>query len=144
MTHEHLVFVFGTLKEGFPNFATNKGRRLPGEYLTQERFPLYLVGERMSPWMIGQPGQGLQVRGQVFAVSDNALAAMDLLERIHAPDGYRRQQIAVLPCDSTTSLPLNVQVYLKPAEQFAVELARKGPLAAYELADAQLYRPRDA
>lgn len=48
----HLVFVFGTLKEGFPNFATNKGVRRGGDFVTASRYPLYLVGERCSPWLI--------------------------------------------------------------------------------------------
>ncbi|HYP70984.1 MAG TPA: gamma-glutamylcyclotransferase family protein, partial [Variovorax sp.] len=86
----HLVFVFGTLKEGFPNFATNKGRRLPGVFLTKDRYPFYLVGERHSPWLVDQPGEGERVVGQVFEVDKVALAAMDALERIHEPDGYRR------------------------------------------------------
>jgi hypothetical protein len=28
------VFVFGTLKEGFPNFGANKGIRIPGKFVT--------------------------------------------------------------------------------------------------------------
>ncbi len=48
-----LVFVFGTLKQGFPNFATNRGCRVSetetGRYRTQQRYPLYLVGPRHSP-----------------------------------------------------------------------------------------------
>lgn len=140
----HLVFVFGTLKEGFPNFPTNRGLRRPGEFVTVERFPLYLIGERMSPWMIASPGQGLAVRGQVFAVSDQVLAAVDNLERIHEPDGYRRLQIAVIPTTGEMRDPINVYAYLKPAEQFEISMAKKGPLASYELADALLYRARPA
>ena len=41
----HLVFVFGTLKEGFPNFRINKGIRVVGEFVTVQRFPLHLIGE---------------------------------------------------------------------------------------------------
>ncbi len=51
---EH-VFVYGTLKEGFPNFEINRGVRLPGTFIMAERYPLYLVGERCVPWMILQP-----------------------------------------------------------------------------------------
>src|SRR5688572_24027904 len=55
------VFVYGTLKEGFPNFGANTGTRVPGVFVTKERYPLYLVGERHSPWMINSPGEGKQV-----------------------------------------------------------------------------------
>ncbi len=47
-----LVFVFGTLKAGFPNSGTNTGRREPGEFSTALAFPFYLVGERHSPWLL--------------------------------------------------------------------------------------------
>jgi gamma-glutamylaminecyclotransferase len=56
-----LVFVFGTLKQDFPNFHANRGVRVPGNYITAQRFPFYLVGERYSPWLIDQPGLGHQV-----------------------------------------------------------------------------------
>jgi len=142
MPNDNLVFVFGTLKEGFPNFATNRGTRRAGEFVTVERYPLYLVGERMSPWMIAHPGEGMQVRGQVFSVSDTALAAMDALERIHEADGYRRLQISVTPATGDPRDAITVFAYLKPPEQLDAGMIRKGPLSAYELADAQLYRPR--
>src|SRR5450830_288900 len=143
-TSYHLVFVFGTLKEGFPNFSTNRGIRYPGEFVTTERFPLYLIGERMSPWMIASPGDGLAVKGQIFLVSDVVLKAMDNLERIHESDGYRRLQISVIPTEGDSRNPIEVYAYLKPAEQFEMKMVKKGPLASYELADALLYRPRSS
>ena len=51
-----LVFVFGTLKQGFPNAATNRGARWPGNFRTEAAFPLYLVGERHVPWLLNAPG----------------------------------------------------------------------------------------
>lgn len=52
----HRVFVFGTLKEGFPNFAVNTGIRLSGNFETEDLYPLYLVGERHSPWLVLNAG----------------------------------------------------------------------------------------
>ena len=86
---EYRVFVFGTLKEGFPNFDANSGLRFPGGFVTVERFPLYLVGERFSPWLIDKAGTGQQVAGQVFQVGQDALEHMDKLERTSGPDGHR-------------------------------------------------------
>ncbi|NML45253.1 gamma-glutamylcyclotransferase [Ramlibacter sp. G-1-2-2] len=126
--------------EGFPNFATNRGRRLPGRYVTRERYPLYLVGERHSPWLLDQRGAGHQVAGQVFEVDAQVLAAMDVLERVSAPDGYRRVALEVQPAAGGAAL--TVQAYLKPPEQFAQAEARLGPLAEYTLEHAALYRPR--
>lgn len=135
----HHVFVFGTLKEGFPNFATNRGSRLPGRFVTRDRYPLYLVGDRHSPWLVDRPGEGERVAGQVFEVGDEALAAMDALERIHAPDGYRRVRITV---ESEQGAAMEVFAYLKQAGDVVAADLRVGPLDEYKPGHAALYRPR--
>ena len=141
---KQLVFFFGTLKEGFPNFATNRGVRLQGAFRTRERYPLYLVGERCSPWLIDMPGEGEQVVGQVFEVDHAALAAMDALERVGEPDGYRRVTIAV-EAQGTHDVPmLRPFVYLQPAQHLDPATLRVGPLCEYTLDHAALYRPRAA
>lgn len=140
---KHLVFVFGTLKEGFPNFPANKGSRVPGVFLTKERYPLFLVGERHSPWLINSPGQGERIVGQVFEVDQPAIEAMDKLERISEPDGYRRVVIEVEAINATNSTNLSVFAYLKQAHHFVLSEARFGPLPEYTHEHAALYRPRD-
>ena len=136
-----LVFVFGTLKQGFPNAATNRGERLAGEFETLQAYPLHLVGERHSPWLVDAPGEGVPVRGQLFRVDDAVLAEMDTLERISQPDGYRRAALAVRDIISGTIL--EVQAYLKPHAQWQPGLSRCGPLAEYTLQHAALYRKRE-
>ena len=139
----HLVFVFGTLKEGFPNFHVNAGTRVGQTFRTRERFPLFLVGERHVPWMLAQPGAGLQVLGQVFEVNALTLRAMDDLEQIHEPDGYRRVEIEVEEeLTSGQNQGIKVFAYLKPAEHLTVDLPRVGPLSEYTAEHAELYRPR--
>jgi gamma-glutamylaminecyclotransferase len=138
----HLVFVFGTLKEGFPNFATNNGARLPGSFLTKQRFPFYLIGERHSPWLIDQPGEGERIVGQVFEVDRGTLDAMDRLERIGEPDGYRRIVVEVEACDVAAPEAIAAFAYLKPARQLVAADIRHGPLREYTLEHAALYRPR--
>ncbi|MBI2749844.1 MAG: gamma-glutamylcyclotransferase [Burkholderiales bacterium] len=141
---KQLVFVFGTLKEGFPNFATNQGVRIPGAFVTRERYPLYLVGERCSPWLVDQPGEGARVCGQVFEVDEAALAAMDALERVTEPDGYRRVAIEVVADGAQGGPTLRPFVYLKPAQHFDPSQARLGPLGEYTLEHVARYRPRAA
>ena len=136
---ERLIFIFGTLKTGFPNFAANRGRRIDGEFTTREAYPLLLVGERHSPWLILSPGEGCRVRGQVFAVDEAALARMDALERIHLPDGYRRVEIEVVDGGGRQR---RVQVYGKPAQQLLGADIRLGPLPEYLPEHAARYRPR--
>jgi gamma-glutamylaminecyclotransferase len=141
---QHLVFVYGTLKQGFPHFAQNKGIRLPGLFVTAERYPLYLVGERHSPWLINRPGDGERVTGQVFEVDEAALANMDALERIAEPDGYRRIVLALGSASTQGGPQLQAFAYLKQAAHFAPSLAHVGPLREYTLKHAALYRPRQA
>ncbi len=138
------VFVFGTLKEGFPNFGTNRGFRVPGTYRTRDKLPLYLVGPRKSPWLLNLPGQGHQVMGQVFEVDNDALAAMDRLERIREPDGYRRVELEIEEVASPGIKTLKVFAYLKPPDQLTSIVERVGPLKEYTLEHAALYLRREA
>lgn len=135
-----LVFVFGTLKSGFPNFAVNRGRRVGGSYRTLDRLPLLLVGERHVPWLLDTPGEGERVAGEVYEVDAAALAAMDELEGVGRPDGYHRKAIGVRAADGDAEL--QVQIYLKHASQLDRAEVRQGPLAEYTLAHAGLYRKR--
>ena len=139
---KHLVFVFGTLKQGFPNFPTNKGVRQPGTFLTQERYPFYLVGERHSPWLVNAPGEGERIVGQVFEVDAATLDAMDRLERISEPDGYRRIVIEVEAVEGPHQNSLRAFAYLKQAQHLVPAEVRLGPFAEYTLEHAALYRAR--
>ena len=138
MNHE--IFVYGTLKDGYPNHHHNVGVRKTGTFRTVEQFPLVLTGPRYSPCLIYSPGEGYPVRGEVYRVDDEGLALMDKLERIESPDGYRRLQILII---SETQLPLDevtVYAYLKKAD--SVRDIRQGPLQEYSLEHAPLYRSR--
>jgi gamma-glutamylaminecyclotransferase len=137
---EQLIFVFGTLKEGFPNSGVNRGARVPGEFKTCAAYPLYLVGERHSPWLIDAPHTGLRVTGQVFSVNDETLAAMDRLERIAEHDGYCRKLLQLEEVGSSSLV--SAYAYLKLPEQLLMSEVRVGPLGEYLHAHAALYRAR--
>jgi gamma-glutamylaminecyclotransferase len=134
------VFVFGTLKEGFPNFTMNKGVRYGSVFQTKCSFPLYLIGERSSPWLVLEHGKGFPVIGQVFEVDDDALASMDVLERIHEPDGYRRIVTTVVCTISREEL--SVFVYGKPPEMLNVEEVQSELMGEYLPKHADMYRNR--
>ena len=138
MTESQLVFVYGTLKDGFPNFSLNNGVRVPGNFITCQRFPLYLVGKRFTPCMINQIGSGERVAGQVYRVDQAALARMDELEQVTKPEGYQRTKIHVRrPSEHRW---LEVQAYLKDEKQIRGAQVQLGPLAEYTLEHAALYR----
>lgn len=93
----HDVFVYGTLKRGFPNFDAGgmPEATYAGLFRTVAPFPLVTGGPWFTPYMIDEPGNGLRVSGELFAVSDALLARLDAFESVHLPDGYHRRAIRV-------------------------------------------------
>ncbi|WP_413112192.1 gamma-glutamylcyclotransferase family protein [Thaumasiovibrio sp. DFM-14] len=134
------VFVFGTLKEGFPNYHINNGTRLKGEFQTLNRYPLYLVGERNSPWLVLEEGEGWHVKGEVYSVTREALTNMDKLERILEPDGYQKETIQVRCCE--TEELIDVLVYGKTIKQIKNAKIRKILAGEYLIEHSILYQKR--
>lgn len=130
-----LLFVYGSLKQGFPNAHVNTGQRLPGSFRTRQRLPFYLVGAGHLPCLVLQPGQGLQVLGQLFEVTAADLAAMDRLERVDDPHGYRRVRIGVEHVEDGRAV--DAFVYVQQPSKLEPSQALIGPLAEYTLAHAR-------
>lgn len=135
---QHL-FVYGSLKEGFPNFHVNKGRRLPGSYRTAQPCALFLVSGQLPCLLPTVPG-GLQVQGQLFEVSPGELAAMDALERVGEPGGYTRQLIALERVDLEPVQSLQAFAYTQHESQLQRPGPHLGPLAEYTPEHAQRLR----
>lgn len=143
MTDRFLVFVYGTLKKGFPNHDRYMPQaRLVGTFRTRERYRLVLNGDRYSPCMMAGTGKGWRVVGELFEVDRSGLTRMDQLERIDLPDGYRRHRILVDRADSPRSDAREVFAYMKPPEWVADP--RSEALETYTPDDARRYRNRTA
>jgi gamma-glutamylaminecyclotransferase len=140
MNDRFLVFVYGTLKRGFPNHdrCMPRAERV-GTFRSRERYRLVLNGERFSPCLMAGAGRGRQVVGEVYAVDTAGLQQIDRLERIDRPDGYRRRRITVDPLDPPGE-SCEVFVYLKDPRW--VTDPRTGPLESYSAEAARLYRRR--
>ncbi|MED6112032.1 hypothetical protein PIB30_057964 [Stylosanthes scabra] len=82
---EHLIFVYGTLKRGLPNYPLMEELMagndvvLVGSYTTSEAHPLVL-GPYGIPYLINLPGSGHRVKGEVYSASDRALSLLDDFE----------------------------------------------------------------
>ncbi|XP_051138962.1 putative gamma-glutamylcyclotransferase At3g02910 [Andrographis paniculata] len=81
------IFVYGTLKQGFPNhpllqdmMATGDASFL-GSCRTVQRLPL-ICGPYRVPFLLNFPGRGQRVFGELYAVSAAALAKIDELEGV--------------------------------------------------------------
>ena len=57
------LFVYGSLKEGFPNFHINRGRRIAGQFRTVLPHSLHLVNGRL-PCLLPLPRQPPRTRRQ--------------------------------------------------------------------------------
>ena len=134
------IFVFGTLKSGFPNYHYNQARQIDARFATAQAYPFYLVGPRFMPWLIDDPGQGLVVQGEVYRADNNQLQLMDQLEQVGQPGGYQRKMITVKNLDSGELE--KVFAYLKPAAQLNPALIKLGPLSVYLPEHARLYSSR--
>lgn len=136
---QHLLFVYGSLKEGFPNFHVNKGRRVAGTYRTARACALYVISGQLPCLMPAVPG-GHQVLGQLFEVNAEELAAMDALERVGEPGGYARSRIMLERVDMETTQDLQAFVYTQEALQLQRPGPHLGPLAEYTQEHAQRLR----
>lgn len=136
-----LVFVYGTLKSGHRNAHVNTGRRVPGEFVTVESFPLFVIGATALPWLVDSPGEGLPVVGELFEVDADGLARLDRLERITEPAWYTRGEVLVRPRAEPLAPPRRAWVYFGDRERAARETVHAGPLPEYTLAHAAAWRP---
>lgn len=90
------VFVYGTLKRGYPNFhLAMSDLSFVGVFQTIDAYPLVVAGRWFSPVMIDDRGNGHLVKGEVFEVGAAELARIDYLESTHLPNGYRRIEMSV-------------------------------------------------
>ncbi|CAL9151826.1 unnamed protein product [Musa hybrid cultivar] len=101
-----LVFVYGTLKRGFPNHSLLDDLIRDGDATfvaagrTASPFPL-VVGPLSIPFLIRLPGSGRRVSGEIYTLSPRGLARVDDLEGTHRGH-YERLALAVVP---VTSVP---------------------------------------
>ncbi len=86
----HLVFVYGTLRRGFPNHQLLAAARYLGSAQTLNRYALYVDS---YPKVVPQEAVA-PIRGEVYLVDSYTLALLDDLE--DHPYVYRREQVPVL------------------------------------------------
>lgn len=138
-----LVFVYGSLKQGFANEHVNAGRRVAGRWRTRERWPMLLLGTGEVPCLVAAPGTGHQVIGELYEVDAQALVRMDRLERVGEAAGYVRIEVAIERCDAQPAAQTEdarAFVYVKPQHAIAPGEPRIGPLAEYLPEHARNFR----
>uniref|UniRef100_A0A914VZE8 Gamma-glutamylcyclotransferase family protein n=1 Tax=Plectus sambesii TaxID=2011161 RepID=A0A914VZE8_9BILA len=95
----HLVFVYGTLKAGEPNHsvmadeATGRAEFM-GTGTMMKKYPLVIGSRYNIPFLLAHEGVGNNVQGEVYAVDDEKMKALDILEAY--PRFYTRTQEPIL------------------------------------------------
>ena len=148
---QRLVFVYGTLKRGFPNSVHMPSRAtflFPAT--TSQAYPLVVgAGRNRIPFLLDRPGSGRPVRGEVYAVDDDTLRLLDDFEGT-GWGFYKRREIEVVP--ESTDEKQEAQDTAMAGAYFRGggggrwhedELAQLEHLAEYTPALAQGYLPRD-
>lgn len=124
----HRVFVYGTLKRGFPNHdAGMTSFAFLGHCRTAKAFPLVVGGKWFSPYLIDAPGEGHRVFGEVFEADERGLATLDRMEGTHLPAGYRRIAIAIE--DAAAGQIFDAWTYVK--DRAAIEGDHSDPMEEY-------------
>lgn len=120
-----VVMVYGTLKRGFPNAPLLTSSIYLGRCTTVGAYPLVVGGDWYSPYLLASPGKGHRVVGELYAVTPDALAALDVLENVGV--NYSRELIDVVGPRGEVRA---VHTYLKV--NYTRELARGECLVDYQ------------
>ncbi len=89
MPEKNLVFVYGTLKQGFSNHRYLAGSKFLGTGRTVERYAMYASG---IPFVVMTEPIS-EIHGELYEVDDFTLETLDDLEG--HPDFYRREQAEI-------------------------------------------------
>ncbi|POH30431.1 MULTISPECIES: gamma-glutamylcyclotransferase family protein [Sinorhizobium] len=97
MERPQFVFIFGTLKKGFPLHRRGLAHAAYfGPYGTAANYPMLVAGPWFAPMMFHEPGSGLRVSGELYAIDPATLERLDRMESIGKPGNFRRR-IRVVP-----------------------------------------------
>jgi gamma-glutamylcyclotransferase (GGCT)/AIG2-like uncharacterized protein YtfP len=86
-----ILFLYGTLKRGQQSHHFLAGQEFLGTATTMPLYRLYALG--WHPGMVLDPDNGVEIKGELWAVDDATLAKLDVYEGV--PDWFFRQDIAV-------------------------------------------------
>ena len=102
------VFVYGTLKRGHRNHHFLAGQQFLGEARTPAGFTLYSMGNH--PGMVRSTDASHSVAGEIWAVDDDCLARLDILEGV-AKKLYERVPLKLAP--PLADQPVQTYLYLR-------------------------------
>ncbi|WEX76293.1 gamma-glutamylcyclotransferase [Sinorhizobium numidicum] len=121
------VFVFGTLKEGFPLHRRGLAQaKFIGLYQTDRSYPMLIAGPWFVPMMFYEPGVGFRVSGELYEIDSAKLRQLDRLESTGRPGNFRKL-IRIVPARPGPSC----QAFAYFKARFLAVPAHSGYLASY-------------
>lgn len=93
------IFVYGTLKRGFPNYSQERlGRFYMSRCKTVNCYLLVIADEYYVPVLLldGKDMTAEQISGELYQVDQKTLSWLDQLEGIGQAKGYKRIEIEIL------------------------------------------------
>ena len=93
-----ILFIYGTLKRGQKSHHFLAGQEFLGEATTMPLYRLHHLS--WHPGMVHDDDDGLDVRGELWAVDEAALAKLDRYEGVDS-SWYTREDVAVRDCFQT-------------------------------------------
>lgn len=119
--YKSLIFVYGTLLSGEPNYPLLESGTLVGEAQTKSEFRMFTGGwfpyvqrselEVVERFEDGTPSEekfvGYSIQGEVYSIDSQTLARLDRLEGV--PSHYQRHSINVTLADGSIRA---VDIYL--------------------------------
>ncbi|XP_037045979.1 putative gamma-glutamylcyclotransferase CG2811 isoform X2 [Bradysia coprophila] len=123
------VFVYGTLKNGQPNhhWLTNTSNGLAkflAQGKTKDLFPLVIATPYNVPFLLNNPGIGLNIKGEIYDIDERMLGQLDILEDY--PRLYDRQIQDIVTCDGI------IQCWMYLLKSFPNQLLDKPHMDEYK------------
>lgn len=96
----HFIFVYGTLKTGFPNSSQMPWCRLIGPAETVSPYPLVIDTDMHVPFLLDLPNHcgSRRVRGELYSADSRTVVDLDRFEGV-GNGFYRRGVIPVEVCE---------------------------------------------
>ncbi len=93
------IFVYGTLKRGFPNYSEQRlGQFYISDCTTLKLYSLVIADQYYVPVLLldGNMHKLERIKGELYRIDQNTLAWLDALEGVGKDKGYQRVKIEVL------------------------------------------------
>jgi len=124
MDPNSLIFIYGSLRQGFANHYKISGAKYIGLYSTVK--PMCMIGLKSGayPLVIRNPPisdiEKVPIIGELYSVSPEMLNYLDKLEGEGQPDSYKR---VIIKCKNDKNVEQDANIYIIEDEQVIKDIS---------------------